>query len=459
MNNNDKKVRTSKRNFILALALLLLTNIMMGVTLMAMCKKTLSEQIEQRMLDIANSASAMLNGDDLSSISSTDRDTEIYQTAYDILHKFKDSIELEYIYAIAPKNDGTFTFSIDPDEEDPGEYGDIIEATPALVNAYNGTADVDDVPHADEWGRFYSAYSPFFDSEGNVVGIVGVDFDADWYDEMHSSHRAAAIILLMVALTIGIVLSFIIMSKNRKKFAGMLNNLAELDLETQKLDNIIMQSSIKKLDMLPENESRVLKTLAAGEDEKKVSVNEYDEMNTSIKSVYNKLHKYLKYIDAEVYTDDTTGVLNKAAYKNKIKKLDDDISAGEANFSVAFFDINELKKTYTNYGYEAGDKLMFELAKILKVVFGKESVYHITGDEFVVLAEGKSRFDMEDDFTSLDEKLKDYNKGNKRDEWLTVAKGSATFNKEKFSNYRQTFISAKSECDKDKEEYYKNAHR
>ncbi|MBQ5437189.1 MAG: MBL fold metallo-hydrolase, partial [Firmicutes bacterium] len=49
-------------------------------------------------------------------------------------------IELEYIYAIAPKNDGTFTFSIDPDEEEPGEYGDIIEATPALVNAYNGTA-------------------------------------------------------------------------------------------------------------------------------------------------------------------------------------------------------------------------------------------------------------------------------------------------------------------------------
>ena len=212
MNNNDKKVRTSKRNFILALALLLLTNIMMGVTLMAMCKKTLSEQIEQRMLDVANSASAMLNGDDLSSISPTDRDTEIYQTAYDILHKFKDSIELEYIYAIAPKNDGTFTFSIDPDEEDHGEYGDIIEATPALVNAYNGTADVDDVPHADEWGRFYSAYSPFFDSEGNVVGIVGVDFDADWYDDMHSSHRAAAIILLMVALTIGIVLSFIIIS-------------------------------------------------------------------------------------------------------------------------------------------------------------------------------------------------------------------------------------------------------
>ena len=50
--------------------------------------------------------------------------------------------------------------------------------------------------------------------------------------------------------------------------------------------------------------------------------------------------------------------------------------------SAAFFDINGLKKTYTHFGFEIGEKLIFECAVLLKSVFGKENVYHITGDEY-----------------------------------------------------------------------------
>ena len=50
MERTDMKVRTSMRNFLLALALLLTTNILMGVTLMTMSKNNLRDQIEQRML-------------------------------------------------------------------------------------------------------------------------------------------------------------------------------------------------------------------------------------------------------------------------------------------------------------------------------------------------------------------------------------------------------------------------
>ena len=265
MDNKDPKVRTSKRNFIMALILLLLTNMIMGITLTAMEKKTLREQIEQRMLDVANVASAQVNGDELKTITPKDRNNEIYQRTYNTLHTFQNNIELEYIYIIAPLDDGTFTFGIDPDEEDPGKYGELIEATDALKNAAKGTPDVDKTPHSDKWGRFYSAYSPIMDSQGNVIAIVGVDFDADWYDEKMNTHKAAGIILTMVALTVGIVLSFIIMSQNRKRFTAMLKSIDELDKETKKLDDIIMQSSIKKLDMLPNENNSVLKTLAAGE--------------------------------------------------------------------------------------------------------------------------------------------------------------------------------------------------
>ena len=63
MSKQEKEIRTSKRNFIIALALLLLTNILMAMTLSTLAKKNLREQINQRMLDIANTAAYMINGD------------------------------------------------------------------------------------------------------------------------------------------------------------------------------------------------------------------------------------------------------------------------------------------------------------------------------------------------------------------------------------------------------------
>lgn len=454
MEKTDTKVRTSMRNFLLALALLLATNILMGVTLMTMSKRSLRDQVEERMLDVSKAAAAQIDGDVIKHLTAEDKDTEEYIRTLNILRSFQDNIELDYIYGINPGPNDTFTFAIDPDREDPADFGEAIEATDALKAAAKGVPSVDKKPHADEWGRFYSAYSPIYDSEENVVGIIGVDFDADWYDGVLNSRKAVAVILTMVALTIGIVLSFIIMSQNRKRFSTMLHRLSELELETKQLDQIIMQSSIKRLDLLPESESKVLKTLANGETVALHSIDEYEAVNTSIESVYNKLHSYLRYVESGVYIDDTTGVKNKAAYRNKIKELDEQIEAGNAEFSAAFFDINGLKKTYTHFGFEAGEKLMFECAVLLKSVFGKENVYHITGDEYIVIMDKKQSWEMSDYFAKFEKALKQYNDEHVQENNLSVAKGSVTFDPEKHKNYRQVFIEVKEACDKDKDKYY-----
>ena len=454
MEKTDTKVRTSMRNFLLALALLLITNILMGVTLMTMSKHTLRSQVEKRMLDVSKAAAAQIDGDVIKHLTAEDKDTEEYIRTLNILRSFQENIELDYIYWINPGPNDTFTFAIDPDREDPAYFGEAIEATDALKAAAKGVPSVDKEPHTDEWGRFYSAYSPIYDSDGNVAGIIGVDFDADWYDGVLNSRTAVAVIITMVALTIGIVLSFIIMSQNRKRFSTMLRRLSELELETKQLDQIIMQSSIKRLDLLPESESKVLKTLANGETVAHHSIDEYDAVNTSIESVYNKLHSYLRYVESGVYIDDTTGVKNKAAYRNKIKELDEQIKAGDAVFSTAFFDINGLKKIYTHYGFEAGEKLMFECAVLLKSVFGKENVYHITGDEYIVIMDKKQSWEMSDYFAKFEKALKQYNDEHVQENNLSVAKGSVTFDPEKHKNYRQVFIEVKEACDKDKDKYY-----
>ena len=219
-----------------------------------------------------------------------------------------------------------------------------------------------------------------------------------------------------------------------------------------------MQSSINKLDMLPENESEVLKTLATGEGSKRHSINEYDALSDGINSISNKFIKYIKYMDTQIYIDPATLVNNKAAYRLKRKEIDDSISKGNANFSMAFFDINGVKKIYTNFGFELGEKYLFECAKLLKSVFGKENVYHVTGDEFIVIIDNATYTDMKNSFAKFENEVKQFNVLNKGKISLSVAKGRVTFNPETHKNYRQVFIEVENACRINKEAYYRNSN-
>ncbi|MCR5835219.1 MAG: diguanylate cyclase [Lachnospiraceae bacterium] len=450
MEREDEKYRASKRNFIIALILLMSTNILMGTIIMHISKKALNEQIEGRMLDVSNTAAYQINGDDFSELTGADKGTEEYNRAYDTLSSFSENIELEYIYAVRKMDNGSFIFVLDPDKDNPAEYGEEIQKTDALLNASRGMADVDNESHTDEWGRFYSAYSPIKDSKGKIVGIVGVDFDAEWYDSVLDTNKIVAVILVLVAMSIGVVLSFSIMSQNRRRFAAMMKRIEKLYYESLKLDSVIAETSIKKLQYLPDGTSKTLKTLATAEEEHVISKSEYDEVASSVEAVYNKLHKYLKYIEEEVDTDVETGVSSKIAYKRKSALMNDNIALGKADFSIAFIDVNDLKRIYTGFGYELGDAILYECGQDLANIFGKDGVFHIMGPEFVVIAEGRNRADMEQCFKEFDKKIMNYNFTHELEKGIVIAKGYATFDPELHKNYRDVFIAAKAKSDKNR---------
>ena len=203
------RFKPNMRSLMIALVLMLIIHIIMGVMLITMSKNAIREQIDARMLDAVNTAAFQLSGDELKRITGDDKESEEYVNALSLLRSFQQNIKLDYIYAVKINDDGTFAFLIDPDIEDPADYGEKIETTDALIKASKGTPAVDKVAVTDEWGRFYSAYAPVWDSDGNVAALVGVDFDADWYDGELNSHKAVVVILSMIALTIIIGITFI----------------------------------------------------------------------------------------------------------------------------------------------------------------------------------------------------------------------------------------------------------
>ena len=176
-----KKSHTSETTLliVLVLAILLVANAMLGYMLTGQSKASMKELLQTRMLDAANTAADMLDGDTLKALKAEDKGSPNYQKISETLAMFRDNIDLAYIYCIQSKGEKEFVFSVDPTLTDPGEFGSPIVYTEALYKASQGKAAVDDEAYEDAWGRFYSAYSPVFDSAGKVAGIIAVDFSED----------------------------------------------------------------------------------------------------------------------------------------------------------------------------------------------------------------------------------------------------------------------------------------
>ena len=163
--------------------------------------------IQQRMLDISNCAAGSVNGDILGALDESTIGTPEYEDLYSRLAVFRDNVELEYVYAIKQVGEKDFIFTMDLDQVRPAAYGDSVKYTEALASAGRGVAAVDEVPYSDSWGVFYSAYSPVFDSKGNVAGIVAVDFAVDWFEYQLSSQTRSTIISYIVILLLSLLVA------------------------------------------------------------------------------------------------------------------------------------------------------------------------------------------------------------------------------------------------------------
>ncbi len=224
---NDNRTHIFSKIILMVEAILLITGILFCSISVYRARISIRRAIQQRMLDIANCASGSLDGDALGALTADDVGSDSYNDIYNSLAVFRDNVELEYIYSIKEEADGQFVFTMDLDQETPAAFGDSVEYTDALAKAGDGTTAVDEVPYSDKWGEFYSAYSPVFDSKGNVAGIIAVDFSADWFDGQLSSQMRSTVISYVIILLIAILVAAVLLFSTVRPFVKMQGQLFE----------------------------------------------------------------------------------------------------------------------------------------------------------------------------------------------------------------------------------------
>ena len=409
---------------------LITVNVSLGLVLTRQSDAALRTLIENRMLDISNTAAAMLDGDMLESIQSGDASTPAYQTVMKTLSIFQDNMKLEYIYCIRDMGGGSFAFTIDPDD-DPGLFGEPIAYTDALYLASLGTPAVDKVPYEDRWGRFYSAYTPVFDSKGLVGGIVGVDFSAEWYEQQLANQFRATFLIVAISLFFACVIIILIAMDFRKRFHAMLGEMNEISAG---IETLVHEVSPSAKPLQPDVRAEAL------------THDSVEELSNRIRSLEDQLGKQIAFVQSQAYIDGLTGLGNRSAYEEHVKRLDDEVKAGTARFAVALFDLNGLKELNDQRGHEKGDQAILAVADALREVYGDAKLYRIGGDEFIAVSD-RPDAGLPARFDSLDALLE-------KSGLLSVAKGFAAFEPESDGGYRAVFNRADLGMYNDKKAYY-----
>ena len=136
-------------------------------------------------------------------------------------------------------------------------------------------------------------------------------------------------------------------------------------------------------------------------------------------------------LEDRAYLDTLTGLQNRTAYYEYNDVLNKKEDTGDADFSIVMIDINFLKRMNDTYGHEQGNLYLQHAADLIRKVFGKEHVYRIGGDEFVVILEGKAQEGAEERIRAFKEEAARLQADDSRQPWekVSAAAGIAKYEK------------------------------
>ena len=435
-----KKLSFTVRYVLMIGVVLLVANVLLGVISLNRSMTAMKTLINKNMLDIVSSAAGLIDGDALGALTEADVGSEAYERIIEQLTVFQNNVDIEFIYAVRQVSEDKFVFTVDPDPVEPAEFGEDIVVSEGLKSAGAGVAAVDAAPLADKWGSFYSAYSPVFDSSGAVAGVIGVDFDAVWYNNQVKEHTFSIAVTSMLSVLIGGVVIFLITTRVRRKFRELDEGLSGLSANVDRLMEEVVAST-GRTPQPPEPVDPRLDEIAV--------------LATKINHMQSDMGVYLEYLRTQAYIDALTKTRSASAYHERLQTLDRKIRDGEARFFVGVFDINSLKEINDNHGHECGDRIIQAAAEAIVSAFGPERTYRIGGDEFAVVAEDLDESDVPSRMDAVDAQAERFNAANADlGAALRISKGMAWFRPGEDTSFREVFARADREMYEKKRAYY-----
>jgi len=188
--------------FIVLIASLTATLVYIGVRQLS---DTVINTFAEQGINIAEKAVSLIDGDAFEALAkSLDINDPFYEETRVKLLQLKEASSCLYLYTMAPKSGNLWQFIIDgstePDDEEHfsalGDEEEIDEYDFAFQRILaSGKTEISGLVDQGEWGWLISVYTPIFNSAGEIVGIIGCDYDGE---NLHNAIVASEIRQIIV---------------------------------------------------------------------------------------------------------------------------------------------------------------------------------------------------------------------------------------------------------------------
>ncbi|AWB66580.1 histidine kinase [Saccharobesus litoralis] len=217
---------------------------------------TLDQEIKIGLLSNVKSAASRIDGDLHKTFTrDTPRDDPQYLSQAQPLEAVRQaSKDVRYIYTNILQGDKVY-FVVNPSPQNDGDGDGQPDLAPALMDPYPdyseelmqaltlGKAFVNELPYTDVWGTFISAYAPFYDSQGQQVGTLGMDLELSGFyqrlEKINIVFEKATITIVFLGLVVGLAVWFM-----RRSAINELENFTSLKQQVkhqQKTDKLSAQ--------------------------------------------------------------------------------------------------------------------------------------------------------------------------------------------------------------------------
>lgn len=202
--------------------LILLAGTVLGITIYRSSTGLVEQSLGAQAQLVAESAAKLVDVEAFAKLSVEGGETDYYFQLREQLNAMREMNGLKYVYTLGKsEQDGKAVYyyvvdgaPLDIDPEDFSALGDPEENEyPGMVATFEeGVPQIGELTNDSEYGATITAYVPLKNKAGELLGIVGADFDATNVYALMDDNRKATLYVTSGIIAAGIVLVFLLAS-------------------------------------------------------------------------------------------------------------------------------------------------------------------------------------------------------------------------------------------------------
>ncbi|MEI7025814.1 methyl-accepting chemotaxis protein [Paenibacillus sp. y28] len=211
------KLKSLQTRILLIFSLLIaLSGTVLGYVIYDSSRDLVVESVGQQAQSIAQRALKLIEGSKYAALSPAGGETDYYKQLRLQLNQEKETNGLKYLYTMA-KIENEYVYIVDgaPMDAQPDQFSPLGKVEEnhysALVKIFEtGEAQTGELTYDPDYGATVTAYVPIRSTSGEMIGIIGADFDATNIYALLAETRWKLMMVFLIVMAVSVGIIFIV---------------------------------------------------------------------------------------------------------------------------------------------------------------------------------------------------------------------------------------------------------